>query len=714
MLTSLIVNAQLTLYVQPDATATSANGTLLNPYNDIATAVDLVATGGGGQVIVIDGEYEMTGKEVTITTAATATTAVIIKPQSQAGVKFNFKGRFGFHFSTSSGYITLEGFELDGETDSVDYWTIVARAFWRDTSIATNGGLAIILDGQNITIKDNYIHDWYQKAVEIRDGRYVIVQGNIIHNIATTSLTGGHGIMRQQKGQEFFDDDILGEYRWDIKENMLFNIEQRIYSWVPSKGFIEMVIDEGKSILIDDPFDSDLVQENMSARIKNNIVAFGSVDHIRLKSTPNLEVSNNSIYTTGANADGITDKAGDTTTPKFTNFIFTNNASQTLSTRSALEIDNAIAETLTAGGTPIIYGNYTMNGKKKPNDEENIEKLTGDQLFISPTTGNFRINPSLGLSSTPGVETSVLDALDAKVIYFGVLVSPSADGEVDHLKLTQTILDNIPGINDGVSNNETVFTDYGTMSSNQHQIEFDVVNGDWKNDTGSPNKQIFELNSAYYTWYGNVSDAYKNSLGNNYERIRWGNSVVMQNQVFDGDWLTVSQITTAGNTLIKGDDKDFTIDGDILIDFENHTPQLGDTFDLITAKTITSNNVGGLFDQVLFEGYTPQKYSLEIVTVPEGQALRLTIINNVLSANDFSIDSKVNISPNPANDKLSIDITDLTNVKLQVMDVSGNVLLNQNLYKTTNTITVNQLSKGVYIFKVIANEGSTVSKIIKN
>lgn len=620
------ITAQTTLHVNPDVpNSPTADGSLANPYNDIATTVELVATAGGGEVIVIDGEYEMTGKEVTISTVATAATAVTIKPQSTAGVKFNFNGRFGFEFDNDARYITLEGFELHGETDEIDYWSIVAQAFWGDPSILQNGGLAVILDGQYITIKDNYIHDWYQKAIEIRDGRYIVVEGNIIHNIATTSLSGGHGIMRQQKGQEFFTNDVPGVYRWDISENMIFAVEQRIYSWVPSKGFIEMVIDEGKSILIDDPKDTDGVQEDMTARIKNNVIAFGAVDHIRLKSTPNLEVSHNSIYAEGPNADGITDKQGDTNTPQFTNFICHNNAAQTVAGISAIEIDKAVQQTTSAGGTPNVSGNYAMDGKVKPTGQSGITQLTNGQLFVNPHGGDFSINPALNLPASTGVMPSVLNDMNQKTIDFGVVVG--ADNfEIDHLKLTQTILDNVPGLNDGIVGNETVFADYGTMSSNYHTIEFNVVSGTWKTDTGSPNKQDFELNEVYYTWYESIAINYLNNSGLEYERIRWGDSEVKQNQVFDADWLTVSQITSTSNTVINGDDNDFILDGDILIDFENFTPQIGDEFDLITANTITTNNTGSLFDIVLFEGYTPANYSLTIVNVSGMQAVRLTIL----------------------------------------------------------------------------------------
>lgn len=245
--------SQVTLYVNPDAASGSADGTKSNPYNDIAATVDLIEASGGGELIVVDGDYDMTGREVRISTQASPSTAVVIKPETDGGVRFTFKGPFGFEFETTSSHITLQGFELYGATDQLDYWDVVARGFWGNQEVERNGGLAVIIDGEDISIVNNYIHDWYQKAVEIRDARYALVEGNIIHDIAVTSLTGGHGIMRQQKGREFFDDDQQDKYRWDISENMIFNVEQTIYSWVQSKGLIEMVIDEGKSILIDDP-----------------------------------------------------------------------------------------------------------------------------------------------------------------------------------------------------------------------------------------------------------------------------------------------------------------------------------------------------------------------------------------------------------------------------------------------------------------------------
>ncbi len=709
LLTSVFVTtlsfSQTTLYVNPNANNSNADGSMNNPYSDIASTVDLVEAAGGGNVVVLDGEYEMTNREVVINTAATKSTAVTIKPQSAAGVKFNFNGRFGFEFSTSSNYITLDGFELDGETDEIDYWDIVALGFWGDESIARNGGLAIILDGQNITIKNNYIHDWYQKAVEIRDARYALVQGNIIHDIATTSLSGGHGIMRQQKGQEFFDDDKTNTYRWDISENLIFNVEQRIYSWVPSKGFIEMVIDEGKSILIDDPKDSDGKQEHMSARIKNNIVAFGAVDHIRLKSTPNLEVSHNSIYAFGPNADGITDKQGDSNTPQFTNFICKNNATQTLADISAIEIDMAVEQTLNDGGTPEVSGNYAMDGRVKPNGQTGITALSGGNLFTAPKTGNFRINPSLGLPANTGVETLVLDEIEQKTTLFNVTVAPNAN-EVNHLKLTQTILDNIPGLNDGVNGNENVFEDNGEMSGDYHTITYNVVNGEWKDKTGSKGKQKFELNEAYYTWYQSVATTHTNSQAAEYERIRWGDSEIKQNQAFNPNWLTVTQIKDGWNSLINAPQHNVNLDGDLLIDFENYTPQLGEQFDLILAKTITSNNAEGIFKRILFEGHTPSEYELKIIDLEGYQVLRLGIgkVNSVKTLNENAI----SISPNPFANSISINHY---LGEIEVFTLAGKQIscLTQKANNST-TINTSNWHKGVYIIKT-KNQAFRVVKL---
>jgi hypothetical protein len=617
--------SQTTIHVNPGiAQNSSATGSSVDPYGSISTAVEDVFLSGGGQVLILAGTYEL-DSPVSITTSAGENSSVIIKPVAGEYVKFNFGIRSAFIFRESSSYITLQGIEVDGNTDETDFWSVVAENLWSNDGNPEGGGLAVILDGQHITVSNNYIHDCYQKAIEIRNGRYVVVKGNIVQSIGNTSLSGGHGIMRQQTGDEFFDDDVAGIYRWDIRENLIFNVEQRIYSWVPRKGYMKMVIDEGKSILIDDPKDTDGNQERMSARIKNNIVAFGAIDHIRLKSTPNLEVSNNTIFSERPAGEGITDKGGDTETPQFVNFICRNNAVQTIAGISAIEIDQAVLETNAAGGTPDVMNNVAMDGRVRPTDQSGITKLTNGRLFENPNGGDFRINSNLNLPGV-GVEPQVISELENRASAFGSAIGWNG-WITNHLKLTQTILDNIPGVNDGIAGNETVFTNAGIITSNHSHIDFEVVNGAWKTARQSMDNQSFELNPVYRSWYSSIANAYPAADGNEYERLRWGSSVVKQDQAFDPNWLTVSKVTATDNTLINGFENNFTLDGDLLVDFEGFSPSINDSWDIITAGTITSTNLGEPFDRVLFKGFTPDNYSLEIVDEGNGQVVRLTILS---------------------------------------------------------------------------------------
>jgi hypothetical protein len=677
-------------YVVPNAPQDpQEDGTVMHPFNNISEAIE-AAESTGGNVFIRGGEYNL-AETVSISTAAPSNNPIVIKPLNGEHVKINFDLRTAFEFLKDSRYIEIQGLEIDGGTDAVDFWCIVAQAFWGDTSIARGGGLAITLDGWHLTVKNNYIHDCYQKAVEIPGGRYVKVYDNIIHSIATTSLSGGHGIMRQQKGREYFDNDIPGVYRWDLMGNLIFNVEQRIYSWVPSKGIIEMVLDEGKPMLIDDPKDTDNNQENMSARIRNNALAFGSIDQMRLKSTPNLEVSNNAVFTSAPTADGITDKVGDTNTPQFINFIFKNNAVQTNVGNDAIEIQDAVAQ----GGTGLVVtNNYSAGGNNFPSGQSGLNTVGNTELFVDALNGNFHLNPALNLPNTVGVPDSVLTKMEDRKTQFGVSVKWD-QWPNDHLLLTQTILDNIPGINDGISGNETVFTNFGNMSNDHHEIHFNVVNGPWKQTNNSPNTQDFHLNPVYAAWYHTTDSIYKNAMKNDYERIRWGDSRLKQNQVFDNDWLTVSQITSdSTNTVISGPNNEFVLDGDLLIDFEGYTPSSSDTFYLMYADMITSANTGNLFDSVKFEGYIPTNYSLQIVPYKGGQAVRLTLSTgcnlNVTSTADNGANSLraalacavdgdiITLNTSLANDTIQLTSTQLIIDKNITISSQSNTIFVQN------------------------------------
>ncbi len=646
--------AQNPWYVDPvNGDDDTADGSIALPFKSIPVAIDSAHAGGGGEVWVKSGVYELTSSQK-ITTAATAADSVIVRPEAGGAVTFNFGVRSAFDFQVGSSYITFQDFEVNGQVgEENDFWCVVAEDFWSEFGNPQGGGLAIIADGEHLNIYRNYLHDCYQKGVEIADGRYINVRGNIISNIAQYSLSGGHGIMRQQAGDlEYDDPDEPGLYRWDLYGNMIFNVEQRIYSWVPRKGFIEMVIDEGKSILIDDPKQTNAILDVMTARIAHNVVAFGAVDHIRLKSTPGLEVSNNSIYSEGENADGITVRVSDTNengpNTLFTNFQAHGNVAQTNAAVFAVEMDHAIGESYGSGNDPMgntpantITNNYAAVGKFKPRNEANVGIFNANttQLFVDPNAGDFTINPSAGLPSGVGVDPAILAELNSRADDFGVTIG--WDGWLtDNLLLSQTILDNVPGVNDGIPGNETVFTDAGTFveqqsSNDDHtHILYNVVDGSWKAERRSPSTQQFFLNEEYLDWYEEIKQTYLNSDQEEYPRIRYGSSYIKQDKVFPATWLTVCEINAEGNTFAEGYDNTFTLGGDLLINISDVTPLPGDSYDLMAAGSIvgpTAARLGqnsDLFNRVLFpDGAEPDDWSLEVVTSGDQEVLRFNILN---------------------------------------------------------------------------------------
>ena len=140
-----------------------------------------------------------------------------------------------FYIPPGSQGITIKGFEMDGEADVNDHWHVLANEWWYGPE--WQSGIAgcrkgVEVDGKHVTVEDNVIHNMRQKAVNLEENaRYVTVKHNVVYNIAHHSLTGGHGIMRQWNQTFGADDpDDLRFYRWDFYGNLVFAVEQRIYS----------------------------------------------------------------------------------------------------------------------------------------------------------------------------------------------------------------------------------------------------------------------------------------------------------------------------------------------------------------------------------------------------------------------------------------------------------------------------------------------------
>lgn len=628
-------------------------GTSSNPYKSLGYASEVVQAGDTIYLTVTNSSgaplsgSEAIGNSYTIRSNGTVASPVVIKPNPASSDRYVFTSANGMIVTGS--HTVIEGFEFYGKTDAVDYWSLVAKS-WRfggaiEDSIYPVGDIAInVTTGSNILIKDNYFHDLVQKAVNIEGGRYVEVRNNIIENIATTSLSGGHGIMRQQGSySNFGTPDQAGVYRWDITGNLIFNVEQRIYSWVPSKGYLNMTLDEGKPINIDETTDT-----QMQARISDNIIGYANIDSIRLKPTANLEVLFNSIYSDGVHADGITDINTLGISTPFPGITVTGNLVQTAAGTFGFELNDAF----NSSGINFISSNNIMFGgiASSPTYFTGVS-TANSALFSNPEQGDFTPTTAAG---NAGASSATRASLAAMVASQGVTVAVD-NWSVDERKLVQALLDNIPGLRDGVTDNETIFEEAGMLYADSlkeagRKAFYFAIDPTWKkaNDVtdssldrpGTTYDGLYEIivPIEYSDWLDTTLATYKQwdgsaFNGTSYSSARYGDSYIEQSKYFDQTGLSVFQINSASDfsktTTSAG--KTIGLDGDILVDLTNYTETGSQSFDIVTAGVVIAvDGPGNFFDHVRLKLASGTSYSHQLALIDSDSngftdTLRLTL-----------------------------------------------------------------------------------------
>ncbi len=86
----------------------------------------------------------------------------------------------------------------------------------------------------------------------------------------------------------------------------------------------------------------------------------------------------------------------------------------------------------------------------------------------------------------------------------------------------------------------------------------------------------------------------------------------------------------------------------------------------------------------------------------------------VLENESFNVSTNFKIYPNPTNNRVNIDVLNLDNTSVEVYDINGRQLFSQKLNNTTNTVNIENLAAGIYMFKVTSNQGTATNKVIKH
>ncbi len=89
----------------------------------------------------------------------------------------------------------------------------------------------------------------------------------------------------------------------------------------------------------------------------------------------------------------------------------------------------------------------------------------------------------------------------------------------------------------------------------------------------------------------------------------------------------------------------------------------------------------------------------------------ITISNQTSVGVDETVESRVNLYPNPVQDQLFIELENETVNQVSIIDFSGKVV--KSISQISNSIDVSELAKGVYILKVETNNSVLTSQFLK-
>jgi len=84
--------------------------------------------------------------------------------------------------------------------------------------------------------------------------------------------------------------------------------------------------------------------------------------------------------------------------------------------------------------------------------------------------------------------------------------------------------------------------------------------------------------------------------------------------------------------------------------------------------------------------------------------------SEIFDTEDFN-NSEVSIIPNPASDSLNVSINNNLISTITILDLKGSVIISErNLFVSEKTISINSLNSGIYIVKIISENGQSIIK----
>ncbi len=751
------VDAGGTVYVMDGIyTDESAGEPFVSFYED-ATQQDSA----GNNYVFSNGENLNNPHVVTINKAGNETDGYItVKNYPNHRPKIIFDGQGGIKLGPNASYVIVEGFEVEGPSQSITYNQAIMnrrnRITLKESENQNNNNYSYFSgkgiwggydDHHHIIIRNNIVHDTPGSGIRFNDSDYITIENNTIYNTTWWTSSASSAVVFAET-IAVNDDDNTTDIKMIIRGNTVYNNWNRIPFYMasfpdnaqPPKGNYGnagySTILDGQGLYVTrshSPSDTNprpgylgtfLFENNLCVNNGKNGINFDRSNY------SSAIIRNNTIYFNGVHeiiqdqsvADGNPRHGGQKVAGIISNFVksvkVVNNIVVTrYSDYSALKLDN-------------VDNPFTVDDPATEDVVENFndgEKIATNNIFVTGTV------------AYPGNQTPE-NMINISPQFVN---PPDLSDDANEIEDWETYMDNVdfsllatsPAINAGMSEYSPLSDILGNarpilpeniQSSSSFESSFDGwVN--WSNDSSSNEIQLSEQASKHgnksmkvfgrtKNWHSAKFDLSSLVVDENYTIYLWvkntqpnGTAQLIVRETIDGT-ASYNNITSP----IEISSNEWTL---LIADYthQNYSDFLYvkgppvvngtgvdffiDNFSLVSqgSPEVDFNTVDDIVDIGAYEYIEPS------LGIDEWG-------NEIKSHHDITL------FPNPVSNELHLINLDLQS-KIKIVDISGrkyDVKAIPNLEQQSVKINLSHLKSGTYIVQVLSEKGMTKSfKIIK-
>ena len=659
---------------------------------------------------------------------------ITLKNYPNHNPKIIFNGQGGIKLGPNANYIIVEGFEVEGPSQSITYNQAIMNRRNRITlkeSINQNNNNYSYFSGKgiwggyddhhHIIIKNNIVHDTPGSGIRFNDSDHVTIENNTVYNTTWWTSSASSAIVFAETISTS-EKDNTDEIKMIIRGNTVYNNWNRIPFYMSSfpdnaqppsgnygnASYSTILDGQGLYVTRSDP------NYNGTFLFENNLCVNNGKNGINFDRSNGSSaiIRNNTIYFNGAHdlvqdisasVEGNPRHGGQKVAGIKANFVknvtVVNNIVETrYNNYSALELFNV-------EGSRFVNNNIFVKGSISWGENNPSNMIDVSPEFVNPTElsddasvmsdwETYMDNVDFSLQSTSPAINAGMPEYSPQIDILGNS-RPILPENIQSSSSFETSFDGWAKWSNDVSNNDILLSQqeskYGNKSlkvvgrtKNWHSSKFDLSN------------LVVDKNYTIYLWVKNTQPTgtaqltVRETVGANVSY----NNITNPIEINNNEWTLLS----ADYTHTQNDDSFLYVKGPPIVDGVG-VDYFIDNFSLVSqgSPEVDFSSVGNIVDIGAYEYIEPS------LSIDEW-------------GNEMKSHHDVTLFPNPVLNELHLINLDLQS-KIKIVDITGrkfDVKAIQNQKQQGIKVDLSHLKSGTYFIQILSEKGTAKSfKIIK-